>query len=129
MRIATCALLVLLAGSFGFVIGGQQPAGGQKDEKQGFGALPPHPLDSAFEGVRNERQAWNAMLNNPTYLKAIREALKAKAEQEAAFRKQPNLRAGSPEQMARRAFLAVLNDEKLDEGPGVVGKPAGKPPE
>src|SRR5262245_7702624 len=105
MRTAICLMLVVLSGSFGFVAGGQQPAADQKDDKQTFGALAPHPRDSAFEQAHTERQAWNSMLNNPTYLKAIREALKAKAAQEQAFRKQPNLRSASPEQAARVAFL------------------------
>lgn len=79
-------------------------------------ALPPHPLDSVFEG-KTERECRNNMLNNALYNKAFKEAIKAKAEQEEKYRKNPKLRDASPAQAARKRFLEVLN-----EGQGAVGE-------
>ena len=86
------------------------------DEKQNIEALPPHPLDAAFEKANNERAADNALLNNPLFQKAVKAALQAKADQEKRFRDNPKLKDASPAQKARQKFLEVLlNEDKKTE--------------
>ena len=89
-------------------------AGGQADKKddKGVGALPPHPLDDAFQKGNTERALTNGLLNNKLFQNAVAEALKAKRDREDEFRKNPKLRAGSPAQAARVKFLEVLTREK-----------------
>jgi outer membrane protein TolC len=84
----------------------------QKKEEKKVGALPPHPLDSAFENAKTARAIDEGLLNNPLFKKAVAEALKAKQEQEAKFKENPKLRDASPAQRARLKFLEVLNGEK-----------------
>ena len=87
-----------------------------KGDRAQVGALPPHPLDPAFEKGRSERDFDNALLNNPLFQKAVKEALKAKRDQEEAYRKDPKLRSSTPAQAARVRFLEVLrNEKKADE--------------
>jgi hypothetical protein len=88
-------------------------AGQAQDEPRS--ALPPHPLDAVFEG-RTERDCRNNILNNALYGKAFKEAMKAKAEQEEKYRKNPKLRDATPAQAARRRFLEVLNDGQRAAG-------------
>jgi hypothetical protein len=86
-----------------------------KGDKAKVGALPPHPLDPAFEKGRSERDFDNALLNNPLFQKAVKEALKAKRDQEEKYRQNPKLRDATPAQAARKRFLEVLLDEKKPE--------------
>lgn len=83
------------------------------------GALPPHPLDGAFERGRNNNDLTNGLLNNPAFKRAVDAAAKAKLAQEKAFRDNPNLKAATPPQAARQAFLKALNEP---EAPGGVGQ-------
>jgi hypothetical protein len=75
------------------------------------GALPPTAIDKAFEKATTEKQLNEALLNDPTYQKAVREALKAKKEVEDLKRKNPQMVGPSPAQAARTAFLRVLSGE------------------
>jgi len=88
----------------------------QKGDKQpAIGALPPHPLDGAFQSVRTETDIKNKLLNNELYKKAVKEALKAYQEQDARFKKNPKLLDASPAQAARVRFLEVLMTEMKGE--------------
>jgi hypothetical protein len=75
-------------------------------------ALPPNPLDGAFNGANSVKEIDEGLLNNAHYQKAVKEALKAKQEQEALYKKNPKLVGPTPEQAARVRFLAVLTSEK-----------------
>ena len=79
-------------------------------------ALPPHPLDSAFEKGRTVKEIDEGLLNNEHYAKAVKEALKAKQAQEKRYKEIPNLRDASPSQVARRKFLEILLNEKQEPG-------------
>jgi hypothetical protein len=87
---------------------------GQADEKK-VAALPPHPLDSAFEKAKTEKAVNEGLLNNDHFKKAVREALKRKQEQEERFRKNPKLLDATPAQAARVKFLEVLMSEMKSE--------------
>ena len=79
-----------------------------KAEPKAVGALPPHPLDDAFKNAKDERDVWNALLNNDHYLKAVKVGLKAKQDAEASRKKMPNLAGPSSAQAGREAFLEAL---------------------
>lgn len=81
------------------------------DDKKPVSALPPHPLDNAFERCNSERDLTNALLNNQLYQRAVAEALKAKRAQEAMFKANPRYVGPSPAQAARVTFLEVLMNE------------------
>ena len=104
---ALCGLLVGLA----IVL-----ATARADDRPKVGALPPHPLDSAFERAGSVKGANEGLLNNALFKKAVEEALKAKAEQEKRFRETPRLMAASPAQVARQKFLEVLMNEQRERG-------------
>jgi hypothetical protein len=114
MKTLLCGLLTL-AIVVVLVQAQDQKSDQKKDDKPAVGALPPHPLDDAFQGVKTERNIYDKLLNNDLYKKAVKEALKAKQEQEVKFKKNPKLRDASPEQAARRKFLEVLMNETKDE--------------
>ena len=85
---------------------------GTAQEKK-VGALPPHPLDGAFEKGKNVTGITDGLLNNALFKKAMQNAMKAKLDQEAKYRENPNLRAATPAQSARQAFLTtILAEEK-----------------
>lgn len=107
---------VLLALVFpGFLNADEKKPDEKKAEKPTAGALPPHPLDNAFERANTERDIDNALLNNDLYKKAMTEALKARRAQEEEFRKNPKLKDASPAQKARLKFLEVLQEGKSPE--------------
>ena len=78
------------------------------DEPKPVGALPPLPIDKAFEKATTPKELDEALLNDAQYTKSIKAALKAKQAQEAFFRKNPKAVGPSPAQAARRAFLEIL---------------------
>lgn len=111
--------LLALTVAFASVQGDEKKGDEKKGEKPAVGALPPHPLDAAFRNVRTEREINNNLLNNDLYKRAVKEALRAKQEQEARFKKNPKLADASPEQAARVKFLEVLmNEMKGEKQPG-----------
>ena len=114
MRILGLALLGLAVAFASVSAAGDKKDG--KDKGEGVGALPPHPLDGAFERGFSPRDLTNGLLNNKHFQKAVEEAAKAKAEQEARLRKNPKLLDATPAQAARRAFLEVI------QGGGKVDK-------
>jgi hypothetical protein len=83
-----------------------------KDEPGKVGALRAVPLDAAFVNGNNPRDITNALLNDPTFKKAVVAAAKAKADAVAAKAQNPKLMAATPEQAARVAFLKALDESK-----------------
>jgi len=108
MKVASACLV-------GLVIAVVAVQGQEGDKKPGIGALPPHPLDGAFEKVRTETDIKNKLLNNELYKKAVKEALKAYQDQEAKFKKDAKFVGPSPAQAARVTFLEVLVAEMKGE--------------
>src|SRR5687768_12055752 len=104
-------IILLGLGLLVLVFAGFVQSEDKKPEKPPAGALPPHPLDGAFENANSERAIKDALLNNDRYKKAVTEALKAKRAQEERFRKNPKLLDASPAQAARVKFLEVLRGE------------------
>jgi hypothetical protein len=94
-------------------------AGDKGEKKEGkppvVGALAPHPLDPAFEKAKTEREITNALLNDPLFQKAVKDALNAKRNIEEQRRKQPNFLSATPAQAARNAFLGALQGKKDGE--------------
>ena len=90
---------VLLVGAA--IITGQNPVG----------ALPPHPLDGAFEKATTVKGANEGLLNNEHYKKAVAEAFKAKQDVEKQRAATPNFAGPSPAQAARKKFLEILAGE------------------
>jgi hypothetical protein len=86
-----------------------------KAKPKAVAALPPNPLDGAFKGANSVKEIDEGLLNNAHYQKAVKEALKAKQDREAAIKKNPKMVGPTPEQAARVRFLAVLNGEKDKE--------------
>lgn len=110
--VAAVGVAVLLVGLSG---ADDKPKG---DDKKGgvVTALPPHPLDGAFEKAVTEKQLNEALLNDDLYKKAVKEALKAKQAQEKNYKDNPKFVGASPAQSARQAFLRVLLNEKEPAG-------------
>jgi hypothetical protein len=88
---------------------------GQADEKK-VAALPPHPLDSAFEKAKTEKAINEGLLNNDHYKKAVREALKRKQEQEEMFRKNPKFSCAEEHTHDRKATLDYHHGVCVDLG-------------
>jgi hypothetical protein len=107
-----CVLMVVTA--LGLMTGA---ASGQEKEKEKpkVGALMPSPLDKAFEKGTTERDITTNLLNDPTYQKAVKEAVKAKKDREAAIKGGAKI-GPSPAQAARTAFLRVLQGEAEKDG-------------
>src|SRR5262245_19108813 len=84
----------------------------KKGEKPGVTALPPHPLDRVFETAKTEKDVEKALLASDVYKRAVKEALKAKQEQEARFKKDKKFVGPRLEQAARQKFLEVLTGGK-----------------
>jgi len=74
-----------------------------------FAALPPSPLDSPFEKATTEKAVAEGLLNNAQFKKAVKEALKAKQDQEKTIKNTPGFAGPTPAQAARVAFLKALN--------------------
>jgi hypothetical protein len=79
------------------------------DDKKPVGALMPLPIDKAFEKANGKDAITNALLNDPTFKKAVQAAAKAKADRIAAMKTVPI--GPTPEQAARAEFLRVLSGE------------------
>lgn len=110
---------MILAGA-AFILGAAGIGTGFGDEKKveqpkAVQALPPLPIDAAFGKAKTAKELDEALLNDPTYKKAVAAALKAKKEQEDFFRKNKGAVGSSPAQAARVAFLATLSGEESDE--------------
>lgn len=86
-----------------------------EEKKPAVGALPPNPLDAAFEKATTPKALDEALLNDPVYKAAIQEALKAKRGQEEFYKKNPGAVGPSPAQAARQKFLEVLTAGKVEE--------------
>ncbi len=100
-----------IAGMLALAIAFSSADGGDKGKNPPAKALPPHPLDGAFEKGQSERDVTNALLNNKLFQKAISDALKARRDQEARFKQNPGLADANPAQAARNAFLKTLSDK------------------
>jgi hypothetical protein len=85
-----------------------------RDDAPKVAALKPVPLDAAFTNATSPRDITNALLNDPTFKKAVAAAAKAKADNIAAKAQNPKLMSATPDQAARVAFLKVLNDGAND---------------
>lgn len=100
------------------VVSGQMGADDKTkaDEKKGgvVTALPPHPLDEAFERGRTLKDIDEGLLNNEHYAKAVKESLKAKQAVEKQRRENPRIAGPTPAQAARQKFLEVLLNEKKE---------------
>src|SRR5262245_6030628 len=86
-------------------------------DKGGVTALPPSPLDGAFEKATDEKGIDEGLLNNDLYKKAVKAALKAKKDMEQKYKDNPKLKAETPAQAARRAFLNTLQEAAADDKP------------
>src|SRR5947209_3868280 len=104
-KIGLCMLLLGIAA-------GSIVADVQKSDKPAT-ALPPHPLDEAFQNVDREGNINTNLLRNDLFKKAVSAALRAKQDQEERFQKNPNLAAPTPEQAARVELLEVLTNGTL----------------
>ncbi len=82
------------------------------EDKKPVTALPPHPLDGAFEKATTAKGIDEGLLNNPHFKNAVAAALKAKQDQEKEYREKKNLASSSPAQAARNAFLRALAGEE-----------------
>lgn len=89
------------------------------DEPKKVAALPPLPIDKAFDKAGNEKDLKEALLNDVTYKAAIADAVKAfKSQSEliARLKKMGQPFAGpSPAESARRAFLDRLTGATEDK--------------
>ena len=110
-RLIATLVLATFAGIVSFNATSADDKPKAEDKKPLVGALPPHPLDGAFEKATTEKELKEALLNDPVYKKAILEALKAKQDVEAANRVRP-IAGPSPASAARGAFLAALAGDK-----------------
>ena len=74
-----------------------------------FSLLPPHPLDAVFaaDSVKGVNEA---LLDNELFKRAVKEALKTKADHEEWIRKHPPVPGPSSTQLARQKFLEVLTN-------------------
>jgi ABC-type sugar transport system substrate-binding protein len=90
------------------------------DPAKAVGALPPHPLDSAFGRGNTAYDMTNGLLNNDWFKDAVKAAEKAKRDRIAAQAKTPI--GPSPDQAARQAFLDALNRAL----PEPIGAPKSK---
>jgi hypothetical protein len=109
---ALCAFgLMALLVAAGGAVSDDKPKDKDKD-KPLVGALPPHALDSAFDGPDTTKGFDEGLLNNDHYKKAVKAALKAKADAIEAKKKNPDLVGPSPQQAARKAFLEALTEAK-----------------
>jgi hypothetical protein len=85
----------------------------QDKEKKGVvAALAPHKLDPVFDKAKKEEDVFKELMKNDLFKKAVKEAMKAKADQEEAYKKNPDLRSSTPAQAARQKFLEILKAEK-----------------
>ena len=71
--------------------------------------LPPHPLDAVF-AANTVRGVKEALLDNPLFRKAVKEALKTKVDHEEWVRTHPPVPGPSSTQLARQRFLEVLTN-------------------
>jgi len=82
----------------------------RKEDRAPRTALPPHPLDWAFEEPKDISAITYRLLKDPLFKQAVENALKAKQETETKYKENPNLCAARPAQAARLAFLKTLQD-------------------
>lgn len=78
-------------------------------------ALPPHPLDGAFEKAKTTKEINEALLNNAQYKKAVAAALKTKLDAEKQQAANPKVAGPSPTSLARKKFIEVLSDMEEKE--------------
>lgn len=110
--IVTAALMVPALMAARLAIAADEP---NKDDRLKVMALPPHPLDKVFEKAATEKQINEGLLNDDLFKKAVKEALKAKKEQEQRYKDNPTLVGASPAQAARVKFLEMLRNETKEE--------------
>lgn len=103
-RIASVFALLLLVMAF--------TANAQEKAK----ALPPHPLDSAFQRGTSANDLTNGLLNNQLFKQAVAAAAKAKQDRLAEMQRNKGMVGPTPEQAARQAFLNTLTQAGVGAG-------------
>jgi len=106
-KFVLAAVLLVLALMLGGLAGADDKPK-DKDEPPKVGALPPLPLDGAFEKATTVNGITDGLLNNDQFKKAVAAALKAKKDMEQRYKDNPKLAAQTPAQAARQAFLEAL---------------------
>jgi hypothetical protein len=92
-----------------------KPKASADNDKPKVEALPPSPLDKAFDKAMTERNIVDNLINNDLFKKAVKAALKAKQDQVQWFKDHPNGASSTPAQAAREAFLKALQNETLTD--------------